>query len=194
MNYQCDHEFVKVTSVPTECFRGDLLPKKPACRRGKAYICVSIVSLSTLIRQQNDDNIHYASKFTNQIQIYTWPEAILWDQPNSALWICYPAFGDRADRRRVFKARWCSEMANRYRIRNEGKKKKKIGNSTLVSGDCDGKFARKRPVIINIFLSSFPDGTEVTFHCIDNVIGEKLTWRIICADGSWIGRSLSCGS
>lgn len=40
---------------------------------------------------------------------------------------------------------------------------------------------------------SFPDGTEITFHCIESIMGEKTTWRIICEDGSWIGRSLNCG-
>lgn len=35
INYQCDREFVKVTAAPTECFRGELLPKKPACKRGE---------------------------------------------------------------------------------------------------------------------------------------------------------------
>lgn len=40
---------------------------------------------------------------------------------------------------------------------------------------------------------TFPDGTEITFHCIASIVGEKTTWRIICEDGSWIGRSLNCG-
>lgn len=40
---------------------------------------------------------------------------------------------------------------------------------------------------------SFPDGTEVTFNCIESIMGEKTTWRIVCEDGSWIGRSLNCG-
>ncbi|XP_021914139.1 sushi, von Willebrand factor type A, EGF and pentraxin domain-containing protein 1 isoform X2 [Zootermopsis nevadensis] len=39
---------------------------------------------------------------------------------------------------------------------------------------------------------SFPDGTEVTFNCIASIMGEKTTWRIICEDGSWVGRSLNC--
>lgn len=42
------------------------------------------------------------------------------------------------------------------------------------------------------FLFSFPDGTEVTFNCIGNIIDEKVTWRIRCEDGNWIGRSLNC--
>jgi hypothetical protein len=40
---------------------------------------------------------------------------------------------------------------------------------------------------------SFPDGTEVTFNCIATIMGEKTTWKIICEDGSWVGRSLNCG-
>ncbi|XP_075238047.1 hig-anchoring scaffold protein isoform X3 [Lycorma delicatula] len=39
---------------------------------------------------------------------------------------------------------------------------------------------------------NFPDGTEVTFNCIASIMGEKTTWRIVCEDGSWLGRSLSC--
>ncbi|KAK9711611.1 WAP-type (Whey Acidic Protein) 'four-disulfide core' [Popillia japonica] len=39
---------------------------------------------------------------------------------------------------------------------------------------------------------NFPDGTEVTFNCIESIMGEKTTWKIICEDGSWIGRSLNC--
>ncbi|CAH1127522.1 unnamed protein product [Ceutorhynchus assimilis] len=40
--------------------------------------------------------------------------------------------------------------------------------------------------------SSFPDGSEVTFNCIESIMGEKTTWKIVCEDGSWIGRSLNC--
>ncbi|KAL1115089.1 hypothetical protein AAG570_007120 [Ranatra chinensis] len=40
---------------------------------------------------------------------------------------------------------------------------------------------------------NFPDGTEVTFNCIASIMGEKITWRIICEDGNWLGRSLTCG-
>ncbi|XP_043209139.1 sushi, von Willebrand factor type A, EGF and pentraxin domain-containing protein 1-like isoform X2 [Amphibalanus amphitrite] len=38
----------------------------------------------------------------------------------------------------------------------------------------------------------FPDGSEVTFDCVTGVGGEKTSWRIMCEDGSWVGRSLSC--
>lgn len=40
---------------------------------------------------------------------------------------------------------------------------------------------------------SFPDTTEITFDCIASIMGEKTTWRIMCEDGSWVGRSLNCG-
>ncbi|XP_066142350.1 sushi, von Willebrand factor type A, EGF and pentraxin domain-containing protein 1 [Euwallacea fornicatus] len=39
---------------------------------------------------------------------------------------------------------------------------------------------------------NFPDGSEVTFNCIESIMGEKTTWKIVCEDGSWIGRSLNC--
>ncbi|XP_050718385.1 uncharacterized protein LOC126999691 isoform X2 [Eriocheir sinensis] len=37
----------------------------------------------------------------------------------------------------------------------------------------------------------FPHGTEVTFNCIANTMGEKTTWRIHCEAGSWIGQRAS---
>lgn len=37
-------------------------------------------------------------------------------------------------------------------------------------------------------LCRFPHGTEVTFNCIANTMGEKTTWRIHCEDGAWIGQ------
>ncbi|KAK9874005.1 hypothetical protein WA026_002356 [Henosepilachna vigintioctopunctata] len=40
--------------------------------------------------------------------------------------------------------------------------------------------------------NNFQDGTEVTFDCIESIMGEKTTWKIVCEDGSWIGRSLNC--
>ncbi|KAJ8978205.1 hypothetical protein NQ317_014721 [Molorchus minor] len=40
--------------------------------------------------------------------------------------------------------------------------------------------------------NNFPDGSEVTFNCIESIMGEKTTWKIVCEDGSWIGRSLNC--
>ncbi|XP_059474921.1 sushi, von Willebrand factor type A, EGF and pentraxin domain-containing protein 1-like isoform X2 [Neocloeon triangulifer] len=41
---------------------------------------------------------------------------------------------------------------------------------------------------------SFPGGSEVTFDCIASIMGEKTTWKIVCEDGSWVGRSLNCAS
>lgn len=39
----------------------------------------------------------------------------------------------------------------------------------------------------------FQSGTEITFNCIASSAGERTTWKIICEDGQWIGRSLNCG-
>ncbi|XP_026477208.1 CUB and sushi domain-containing protein 1-like [Ctenocephalides felis] len=40
--------------------------------------------------------------------------------------------------------------------------------------------------------NAYPAGTEMTFNCIASVLGERTTWRIVCEDGSWVGRSLNC--
>lgn len=40
---------------------------------------------------------------------------------------------------------------------------------------------------------NFLHGSEVTFDCIESVLGERTTWKIICENGSWIGVSLNCG-
>ncbi|ERL92458.1 hypothetical protein D910_09772, partial [Dendroctonus ponderosae] len=40
--------------------------------------------------------------------------------------------------------------------------------------------------------NNFPDGSEVSFNCIEGLMGERTTWKIVCEDGSWIGRSLNC--
>lgn len=39
----------------------------------------------------------------------------------------------------------------------------------------------------------FESGTEITFNCIVGAAGERTTWKIICEDGVWIGRSQNCG-
>ncbi|XP_068247282.1 sushi, von Willebrand factor type A, EGF and pentraxin domain-containing protein 1-like isoform X1 [Palaemon carinicauda] len=47
------------------------------------------------------------------------------------------------------------------------------------------------PLISVAVLSSsrrFPDGSEVTFNCIANTMGEKSTWKLRCEDGSWVGQ------
>lgn len=40
---------------------------------------------------------------------------------------------------------------------------------------------------------TYPAGTEISFNCITSVSGERTTWKIICEDGSWIGRAHDCG-
>lgn len=40
---------------------------------------------------------------------------------------------------------------------------------------------------------SHPSGTEISFNCIASVTGERMTWKIICEDGNWIGRAHDCG-
>lgn len=39
----------------------------------------------------------------------------------------------------------------------------------------------------------FPSGTEIQFLCIESITGERKTWKIVCDDGVWIGRSTECG-
>lgn len=39
----------------------------------------------------------------------------------------------------------------------------------------------------------FESGTEITFNCIKGAAGERTTWKIICDDGVWSGRSYDCG-
>lgn len=41
--------------------------------------------------------------------------------------------------------------------------------------------------------SGFESGTEITFNCIASMAGERTTWKIICEDGTWVGRSQICG-
>ena len=40
---------------------------------------------------------------------------------------------------------------------------------------------------------TYPQGTEISFNCIASISGEKTTWKLICEDGAWIGRSSECG-
>lgn len=40
---------------------------------------------------------------------------------------------------------------------------------------------------------TYPAGTEISFNCMESVTGERTTWKIICEDGSWIGRAHDCG-
>lgn len=39
----------------------------------------------------------------------------------------------------------------------------------------------------------FPTGTEILFNCISSGVGERSTWKIVCEDGEWIGKSFNCG-
>ncbi|KAK7074282.1 hypothetical protein SK128_025923 [Halocaridina rubra] len=34
----------------------------------------------------------------------------------------------------------------------------------------------------------FPDGSEISFNCVSNTMGEKITWKLRCEDGSWVGQ------
>ncbi|KAM8716457.1 hypothetical protein ACLKA7_003348 [Drosophila subpalustris] len=38
----------------------------------------------------------------------------------------------------------------------------------------------------------YESGTEIFFNCIPNAAGDRQTWRIICDNGQWIGRSYNC--
>ncbi|XP_017154912.1 uncharacterized protein LOC108163900 isoform X2 [Drosophila miranda] len=38
----------------------------------------------------------------------------------------------------------------------------------------------------------YESGTEIFFNCIPNAAGDRQTWRIICDNGLWIGRSYNC--
>lgn len=39
----------------------------------------------------------------------------------------------------------------------------------------------------------YESGTEIYFNCIPSASGERNTWKIICENGHWIGRSYNCG-
>lgn len=40
----------------------------------------------------------------------------------------------------------------------------------------------------------FESGTEITFNCIKGAFDERSTWKIVCVDGAWIGKSSNCGN
>lgn len=42
-------------------------------------------------------------------------------------------------------------------------------------------------------VEGYPHGTEITFRCIATIMGEKTTWKIICEQGTWVGKSFNCG-
>ncbi|XP_037959565.1 uncharacterized protein LOC119688947 isoform X2 [Teleopsis dalmanni] len=40
----------------------------------------------------------------------------------------------------------------------------------------------------------YESGTEIYFNCIPSAAGERNTWKIICENGQWIGRSYNCAN
>lgn len=54
-----------------------------------------------------------------------------------------------------------------------------------------GKFRNGEP--LGDMDEGFDAGTEITFNCIKGAAGERTTWKIICEDGVWTGRSFECG-
>ncbi|XP_053618316.1 uncharacterized protein Hasp isoform X2 [Plodia interpunctella] len=41
-------------------------------------------------------------------------------------------------------------------------------------------------------MEGYPHGTEITFRCIASIMGEKTTWKLICEQGNWVGKSFNC--
>ncbi|XP_023215881.1 sushi, von Willebrand factor type A, EGF and pentraxin domain-containing protein 1-like isoform X1 [Centruroides sculpturatus] len=41
-------------------------------------------------------------------------------------------------------------------------------------------------------LSKYPHGTEILYKCLVPLRGKKISWKIICEDGNWIGRAEEC--
>ncbi|KAG7300622.1 hypothetical protein JYU34_014915 [Plutella xylostella] len=41
-------------------------------------------------------------------------------------------------------------------------------------------------------IEGYPHGTEITFSCIASIMGEKTTWKVICEQGQWVGKSFNC--
>jgi hypothetical protein len=66
---------------------------------------------------------------------------------------------------------------------------KECGTPTKI----DEMLLYKNEVMLPDSDEGYPTGTEITFDCIPSITGEKTTWKIICEDGSWIGRSVGCG-
>ncbi|EDV98774.1 uncharacterized protein LOC6566632 isoform X2 [Drosophila grimshawi] len=55
----------------------------------------------------------------------------------------------------------------------------------------DGALVYKNPDHAEID-GAYDSGTEIFFNCIPNAAGDRQTWRIICDNGQWIGRSYNC--
>lgn len=60
-------------------------------------------------------------------------------------------------------------------------------------GKIHGSLVYKNGEQIDDSEEGFHSGTEITFDCIASITGEQTTWKIICEDGLWIGRSMNCG-
>ncbi|XP_072947913.1 sushi, von Willebrand factor type A, EGF and pentraxin domain-containing protein 1 [Epargyreus clarus] len=41
-------------------------------------------------------------------------------------------------------------------------------------------------------VEGYPHGTEITFRCIASIMGERTTWKLICEQGDWVGKSFNC--
>ncbi|XP_058446633.1 sushi, von Willebrand factor type A, EGF and pentraxin domain-containing protein 1 isoform X1 [Malaya genurostris] len=59
-------------------------------------------------------------------------------------------------------------------------------------GKIHGSLVYKNGEQIDDSEEGFHSGTEITFDCIASITGEQTTWKIICEDGQWIGRSMTC--
>ncbi|XP_038108340.1 uncharacterized protein LOC6031316 isoform X1 [Culex quinquefasciatus] len=59
-------------------------------------------------------------------------------------------------------------------------------------GKIHGSLVYKNGEQIDDSEEGFHSGTEITFDCIASITGEQTTWKIICEDGLWIGRSMNC--
>ncbi|XP_017849130.1 uncharacterized protein LOC108604254 isoform X1 [Drosophila busckii] len=54
----------------------------------------------------------------------------------------------------------------------------------------DGALVYKNPDHVEDGI--YESGTEIFFNCIPNAAGDRQTWRIICDNGQWVGRSFNC--
>lgn len=69
----------------------------------------------------------------------------------------------------------------------------------LVGRDCgpperiQGSLIYRNPDDPSDRYHGFPTGTEILFNCISSGVGERSTWKIVCEDGLWIGKSFNCG-
>lgn len=52
---------------------------------------------------------------------------------------------------------------------------------------------KNEDIIENEEMATYPSGTEISFSCIPSITGERTTWKIVCEQGTWIGRAHDCG-